>query len=99
MPKPHERALIELAKEAHEKLTRGIRVGKQLYRLHSREVWDLDLEEMIKFCAEDSKERFPTIAKFSPNKATDLLADIRKRKSQYEVYFLRYVKNYYWGNR
>lgn len=99
MPSRPEQALIELAKEAHAKLSAGTKIGGRYYRLKPKEVWDPDLEHVLSFCAEDSQKFFPSIAKFQPAQAEDLQKAIRDNSSKYEQYFLKYVKNYYWGKR
>lgn len=98
MSHPHRRDLIRLAKASHARLMDGALIGKKTYRLRASEKWTPELEDILMFCAE-KHTRFPKLNHFQPVRSTSLVKDIRRRRDQYHDYFLRYLKNYYWGKR
>jgi SinI restriction endonuclease len=88
---------VELAREAHAKLAKGAKIGRKLYQLKHHETWSPELERIIVFCAENPSANFPSINKFQPSANTK--EEIQEDRKKHEDYFLKYVKNYYWGRR
>ena len=76
---------------------KGTKIGNKPYQLNAEEIWSTDLEQIISFCAENPRENFPSIGKFQPSAETK--QEVEAHRSKYAVYFLKYVKNYYWGKR